>query len=316
MRIDYHRTLIADTGRNTALMAALRRVIVPGQSIVADIGAGTGLIGFMAARLGAKSVTLYESEAVIQVAREIARANKLRNVHFVPMHSTAVENPEKADIIVSETLGNYAFEENMIQTLEDARRRFLKPGGVIIPGSVEQYIAPVVARHLSDELDAWRRVGASLRLELDMTPARTMSRNNIYVRRLNRADLFENGASGVVWDRVDFMKPNKPSRSGRAQWAMKKNITITGAALWWSANLADGVTLATGPEAVPTHWEQLYLPVLEPIDVKAGETLAVRVKSTSSYETGTDVAWTFEVSSSSGVVRTKQALDLTKGFLP
>ena len=111
MRIDYHRTLIADTGRNTALMAALGRVIVPGQSIVADIGAGTGLIGFMAARLGAKSVTLYESEAVIQVAREIARANKLRNVHFVPMHSTAVETPEKADVIVSETLGNYAFEE-------------------------------------------------------------------------------------------------------------------------------------------------------------------------------------------------------------
>ncbi len=316
MRIDYHRTLIADTGRNAALMAALKRVIVPGQSVVADIGAGTGLIGFMAARLGAKAVYLYESEAVIQVAREIARANKLRNIHFVPMHSTAVAKPEQADIIVSETLGNYAFEENMIQTLEDARRRFLKPGGVIIPGSVDQFMAPVVSRHMSDELDAWRQVGANLGIELDMAPARTMSRNNIYVRRLNPADLFEHGASAAQWDRVDFMKPNKPARSGRAQWAIKKSVTITGAALWWTAELTDGVSLSTAPDAAPTHWEQLYLPVLEPIDVRAGETLSIRVKSTSSYDTGTDVAWTFEAGPASGAPRIKQTLDLTKGFLP
>jgi hypothetical protein len=173
-----------------------------------------------------------------------------------------------------------------------------------------------VARHLSDELDAWHGVGQSLGIELDMTPARTMSRNNIYVRRLSRADLFENGARAAAWDRVDFMKPNKPLRSGRAQWAIKTPVTITGAALWWTAGLTEGVTLSTAPDAAPTHWEQLYLPVLEPIDVKAGETLSFRVKSTSSYDTGTDVAWTFEAGSAAGAVRVRQALDLTKGFLP
>jgi hypothetical protein len=316
MRIEYHRTLIADAGRNKALMAALKRVIVPGQSIVADIGAGTGLIGFMAARLGAKKVTCYESEAVVQVAREIARANKIRNIHFVPMHSTAVEAPELADIVASETLGNYAFEENMIQTLDDARRRFLKPGGVMIPRTVEQFAALVVAPALSAELDAWRGAGQNLGIALDMTPARTMSRNNMYVRRLKPADLLDGGAGAQLWDSVDFTKPNKPSRSGRASWVLKKPATITGAALWWTAALVDSLTLSTAPDAPPTHWEQLYLPVLEPIGVKAGETLAVRLKSTSSYEAGTDVAWTFEVRAPDGATRLRQALDLTKGFLP
>ena len=53
MRIEYHRTLIADQVRNEAFFAALKAVIVPGKSVVADIGAGTGLLGLMASKLGA-----------------------------------------------------------------------------------------------------------------------------------------------------------------------------------------------------------------------------------------------------------------------
>ena len=48
MRIEYHRTLIADKARNEALFAALERVIVKGKTVVADIGAGSGLLGLMA----------------------------------------------------------------------------------------------------------------------------------------------------------------------------------------------------------------------------------------------------------------------------
>ena len=56
MRIEYHRTLIADTVRNEAFFAALKRVIEPGKTVVADIGAGSGLLGLMAAKLGANAV--------------------------------------------------------------------------------------------------------------------------------------------------------------------------------------------------------------------------------------------------------------------
>ena len=53
MRIEYHRTLLADRVRNAAFHAALEKVVVPGETTVADIGAGTGFLGFLAARLGA-----------------------------------------------------------------------------------------------------------------------------------------------------------------------------------------------------------------------------------------------------------------------
>ena len=41
MRIEYHRTLIADRVRNAAFEAALRAVIKKGVTTVADIGTGT-----------------------------------------------------------------------------------------------------------------------------------------------------------------------------------------------------------------------------------------------------------------------------------
>ena len=73
MRIEYHRTLLADRVRNDAFYAALRSVIVPGKTTVADIGAGTGFLGFLAAKLGAARVDLYETGDIAELARRLLR---------------------------------------------------------------------------------------------------------------------------------------------------------------------------------------------------------------------------------------------------
>ena len=129
MRIEYHRTLIADTVRNVAFHRALKALIEPGETVVADIGAGTGLLGVMAAQLGAKEIFLYEVGEVASVAERTIARSGFDNCHLMPCHSTEMYDPPKLDLIVSETLGNYAFEEDIIATLNDARRRCLKKGG-------------------------------------------------------------------------------------------------------------------------------------------------------------------------------------------
>ena len=114
MRIEYHRTLIADHVRNEAFFRALKAVIEPGKSVVADIGAGTGLLGLMASKLGAKEVFLFEIAEVAGVAAEVLKANKAKACHLIPCHSTEFRDKLAVDVIVSETLGNYALEENII----------------------------------------------------------------------------------------------------------------------------------------------------------------------------------------------------------
>ena len=312
MRIEYHRTLIADTVRNEAFFRALKSVIEPGKTVVADIGAGTGLLGLMASKLGAKEVFLFETAEVAGVAAQVLKANKAKKCHLIPCHSTEFDDKLAADVIVSETLGNYALEENIIATLADAQNRFLKPGGVIIPSRIEQYVAPVVAPRIDEDLRVWQRVGHGL----DLGVAQAMTLNNAYVRLLKSSELLDNSASAVLWDRIDLTRETRAKRKGQAEWRLAKPAVIYGFAVWWTAELRPGILLSTAPSAPRTHWEQLYFPLSTPIEAKSREQVVVELRSNSSEEAGTHLAWTAIHRNAQGAVLKRQAHDLDKGYLP
>lgn len=312
MRIEYHRTLIADRARNDAFHRALAKVIVKGRTVVADVGAGTGLLGLMAAKLGARDVFLYETAEVASVAALHIKANRAKACHVLPCHSTEMQDPPQVDVIVSETLGNYAFEEDIIETLNDAHARFLKPGGIVIPARITQYVAPVVSDRIAKELAAWGRVG----FDLDLSIAQAMSLNNAYVRTLKPAELLGGSAGAKVWDTVDLTRPAKANRRGEANWKLDAETEVHGFAAWWVAELVDGVTLSTAPGAPATHWEQLYFPLLRPLAGKSGDTIGVSLRSRSSIEGGTHLAWTATLADKAGKQTDRQALDLDKGWLP
>lgn len=312
MRIEYHRTLIADQVRNEAFFAALKAAIVPGKSIVADIGAGTGLLGLMASKLGAKEVFLFETAEVAGVAAAVLKANKAKHCHLIPCHSTEFQDRLAVDIIVSETLGNYALEENIIATLADARQRFLKPGGKVIPAGIIQYVAPIVTPRIDAELRVWDRVGHGL----DLSVAQTMSLNNAYVRALQPADVLDGCRSAMVWDEIDLTSETKSKRRGEAEWRLPRPAKIYGFATWWKVELVPGIGFSTGPLSPRTHWEQLYFPLLAPIDANASDVIAIDLRSSSSEEAGTHLAWTAVHKNPAGKVLARQALDLDKGYLP
>jgi hypothetical protein len=312
MRIEYHRTLVSDRVRNAALHAALKAVIRPGESVVADVGAGTGLLGMMAAKLGAREVYLYETAAVAGLANDLLKRNRMRNCILFPCHSTEMESPPKVDIVISETLGNYPLEEDIVATLKDAKKRHMKPGGVMIPRYVRQFVAPVVAARVHKELMAWDRVG----YDLDFTPARIMSMHNIYVRTFTMSDLMAGGQGIVQWDEIDLANSPSSHRKGDADFLAKVAETVHGLAIWWTADLADGVTLSTAPDAPRTHWEQLYLPLFEPMAVKPGERIGVALRSRTTAENGTTLTWTATHTDAKGRQLSRQALDLEKGYLP
>lgn len=312
MRIEYHRTLIADRVRLDAFAKALAGLIRKGHSTVADIGTGTGVLAMLAARLGAKKVYAYEKAEIGAVAERLVKLNKLRNVEVIPARSTEIIDPPRVDIVVTETLGNYALEEFLVETMNDARARHLKPGGVLMPRAVEQFACPVIGPRLFKELTVWDEVGRSL----NFAPARTMSLNNVYVRSLAAGELLEAGRAAVRWDNLQFSERNTMSRKGRGVWRMTRALSVYGLALWWRAELAPGVVLETSPLAPATHWEQLYFPALEPLQLETGDTLTAELRSRSSEEGGTDLAWTLTVSDAKGRQRARQALSLEKGFLP
>jgi SAM-dependent methyltransferase len=312
MRIEYHRTLIGDRVRNQAFEAALKALITPGETIVADIGAGTGYLGLLAARLGAKEVYLYESGPVAGVAEAVLACNKARNCHLLPFASYEMDAPPKVDLVVSETLGNYPLEEDIVATINDALRRHLRPGGQVIPRGISQFVAPVVSPRWHDELSVWR----SVHPDIDFAPAEQLSRNNVYVRKIEASGLMAGGESAVVWDRLDLTRQNRSSRKGVARWTIARSETIYGFASWWQVDLVPGLVLSTAPWAPATHWEQLYFPIASPLEVVAGEHVQLSLRSRSTPEAGTHLAWTATVETGSGTVRTRHVHDLDRGYIP
>lgn len=306
--LELQRKLLGDRVRNAAFHAALKKAIVPGKSVILDVGSGTGFLSFLAEQLGAKECWLVESGDVATLAEQLAAANGMKRCRFVHAHSGDVPLP-KADVIVSETLGNYALEEGIIGTMHGARE-YLKKGGMLIPSSLRQFACPVTTPRLQKEIDVWN-VG----YDLNMDAARAVSLQNMYVKTLKKADLLDGGKAAKQWDSIDFTKENDDVRDATAEWTTKKRATVHGIALWWESTLVPGVALSTSPLAKPTHWEQIYLPLLEAVTLSPGETLRIALASDTSTEVRIRLRWTVEHLSSNGAVASSQSLDTQQGLL-
>jgi type I protein arginine methyltransferase len=308
MLIEFHRAMLADRVRNEAFYQALAQVIRPGETVLGDVGSGTGLLAFMARQLGAKACYLYEYTDALKLSQRLARANRIQGCHFVQQHSAKVRNPAKVDLLVSETLGNFALEENIIETIEDAKR-FLKPGGLIIPGRLEQFVAPLTSDRFYRELVVWDQVGYGL----DFGLAKEMGLNNLYVRTLRGDDLLA-ADSERRWDALDFAQSNRSIRQGQVEWRLEQATTIYGFGLWWRCELVPGVSLSTSPFANLTHWEQLYAPVLEPLEAAPGDRLSLKLESDSRYEVGVNLRWQARLQRRDGS-REEQQMDMRKGYM-
>lgn len=309
MSIEFHRRMLADRVRHDAFRAALTRVLRPGRSCVADIGAGTGVLAFFARELGAREVWLYDPGPALALAEVVATRNGIEHLHFVPERSLDVADPPLVDVVVAEVLGNFAYEEGVLETLRDARR-FLAPGGTLIPHSIVQWAAPVTADRFERDFRSWRGVGHGL----EWSDAEAVTRNNMYVFEIQPKDLLAD-APPASWDTLEFDGEIDSRRAGRITWTLASNATIFAFALWWECTLVPGVVLSTSPFGERTHWDQIYLPLLEPLTGRPGDEVSLAISSeTGGDESGIDVRWSVE-HRRGGTVISHQSLDIGQGFL-
>lgn len=77
-------------------------------------------------------------------------------VTLIPGWSRQIELPEPADVLVSEIIGNEPFEEEILETTLDARRRLLKPGARLIPYALTLLARPLL---IPDDEPRQRAIG-------------------------------------------------------------------------------------------------------------------------------------------------------------
>ena len=138
-----HARMLHDDRRTTDYIAALGQAVRP-DDIVLDIGTGSGVLAIAAARAGARHVYAVEASDIADVAERVFACNGVQDrVTLIRGWSRNVELPEPADVLVAEVIGNEPFEEEILETTLDARRRLLKPGARLIPHTLELVARPL-----------------------------------------------------------------------------------------------------------------------------------------------------------------------------
>jgi len=139
-----HARMLHDDRRTSDYIAALCEAVGP-SDVVLDIGTGSGVLAIAAARAGARHVYAVEASDIADVAERVFAENGVQDrVTLIRGWSREIELPERADVLVAELIGNEPFEEEILETTLDARRRLLKPGGRLIPHTLELMARPLL----------------------------------------------------------------------------------------------------------------------------------------------------------------------------
>src|SRR5207244_7732448 len=140
-----HRALIEDSVRTTAYAEAIARVVRAGD-VVLDLGSGCGVLAILACRAGARKVFAVEQGHMADIASMLAANNDCGDrIAVLHARSFDVELPERAGVLITETLGNLGFDEQILPSVLDARKRLIAEGARIVPARVALVAAPVTA---------------------------------------------------------------------------------------------------------------------------------------------------------------------------
>ena len=272
-----HETLLRDAMRNRAFYEALKRNVKSG-SVVLDIGSGVGIWAIAAAKLGAKRVVAVDMDELLTgVCKTLAVEHGVADlVEAIWGNSLEIGLEREFDVVISETIGYLGYDENVVAIMRDARQRFLKKDGVLIPETVSLYAA---AGHLKVRQDTVP-VGIPFGLA-------ALQRLNLHSPKvLKKASDIKLLTKPVRLVETDLRKAaTQPSLENlRAGWDIDDPSQVNCFAVWVESRLTKGVRLSTRRT---TSW----LPNIYRVDPVEGEfshlDLELSLTAASNYWTAT-----------------------------
>ena len=270
--------MIADKVRMDPYAYALKAVIEP-DSVVLDIGTGTGMHALLACKFGARKVYAIEPNDAIHLARELARENGFTDrIEFFQDVSTHVTLPEKADIIVSDLRGVLPLYGGHIPAIIDARERHLAPGGVLIPKRDTMWVSLVEASKVYNELvGPW-----DYPYGMSMNKAKQIVLNDWSEENTDTFNQRSLLMEPQIWTVLDYTSIENPdvSSSSLIQKATRGG-TAHGLLLWFDGEIAEGIRVFNNPQAakVANVYGCAFFPLLEPVSIDKGDTIIVTVEA-------------------------------------
>lgn len=272
-RLTDYGAMLRDPGRVDSYRRALAACITPTTTVL-DLGTGLGTFAVLASKLGAARVYAIEAADVISAAADVARVNGVSDrIRFIHARATDVELPERVDVLVSDLAGALPLFEEHIPALIHARDRLLKPDGALVPQRARLLCAPLSSNELyAQMIEPWRAVA-----DLDFSPAETMALHTPHALRVEPRHL---AGEPLCWAELDYRTIDSPDVRGAVQWRMGASHVVHGVALWFENAMHGDITYSSGPWSPKSVHATMVLPLLAPLELRAGETLRFEIEST------------------------------------
>lgn len=275
-----HHSMLFDDNRNSAYARALEHLVTPATTLM-DLGAGLGVHGLFAARLGAKKVYLVEPTAVIEVARLVAQDNELEQVECLQSSVEELKLDKRVDVITSVFTGNFLLTEDLLPSLFYARDHFLAPGGRLVPDRGRMEVVPVCAAdYYQKHVQAWgeysQHCATSGLPPVDYGRVGDCAANYLFY---DSAEQFaaEHLACAAILMELDFNTAINADCDRGLEFIIEQDGICHGWVGWFQIRLLDQWLSTDGLES-KTHWSQVFLPLAAPVAVKRGDVISFHLK--------------------------------------
>lgn len=271
----WHFEMLNDEPRNYAFERALANAVTE-ETIVLDIGSGTGLLAMMAARAGAKETITCEMVAPLaELARETIELNGLAGrIVSLNQKSTSLvvgkQMSRKANLLVTETVNCALLGEGIVSSIAHAKANLLTDDAQIIPCSATVYGMVVESPRLRGFNTVRFAAG------FDVSLINRFATDGYYPVRVAAFDYtpltdpfavfhfnFANGT--IVPERRTIHVPGK--RDGMGQCII----------FWFDMQLDQTISISNEPGSIG-HWEQAVQCLEKDVRIHAGETIAIEAE--------------------------------------
>ena len=261
--------------------------------VVLDVGAGTGILSIFAAAAGARRVYAVERTAIADVAREVIESNGYSScIEVLQSDLEDATLPEKVDVIVSEWMGGFGVDENILAPLVMARDRWLKPGGKMVPGRVTAMLAPAFLPEFDEAITHWN----SRPHGVDLGVIARMTTQESFHTQMPPESLV--APPKVMWSHDPLtcsLEEADQTFATTLTFEATLPTTISGLLAWFVADMGDGTTLTNAVGDPDTHWGRTLFPLDRPMELAAGTKIDVELQCHPSLPGSCEFAWTVRI---------------------
>lgn len=260
--------MIADGARASAYAAALRACVRPGDRVL-EVGTGFGFFAIVAAQAGAAHVDAVDTNPAIRLGPRVAAANGCADrITFHHSDVSRVTLREPADVLLIDVRGPTPFGSRALETVIRTRDRLLTPHGRIIARADRVLVAPARTPEV-----VRREVHAAHGREgIDLAPVERVVFDTPVRCTISGDDLLTDAAT---WTMLDYRTIDSTGASGTVEWLLERDVTVDGLAVWFEADLAQGIQFSTRPGGTVAAYKQMFIPFRSPVAIGAGDRLHV-----------------------------------------